>query len=119
MNKRCRSAIYTLCMLGLLVLAYPPLLTGQSPTSPNVIVRTIHGTITNASGEPLSGVTIRVKGTTLSTTSLENGQYQLAINNEQAILVFSFVGFTPTETVVGNRTIVDIQLVPVIKDLEG
>ncbi|WP_245704481.1 SusC/RagA family TonB-linked outer membrane protein [Daejeonella rubra] len=71
-------------------------------------LKTITGTVLEA-GQPLPGVTVRVKGTNRGATTLANGRYSIqAASNET--LVFAFLGMVTQETVVGNRTSVNITL---------
>ena len=71
-------------------------------------LKSITGTVLEA-GQPLPGVTVRVKGTNRGTTTLANGKYSIqAASNET--LVFAFLGMVTQETVVGNRTTVNITL---------
>jgi len=98
-------------VLGILLLVLPSVLFGQSQ-------RTVRGLVTNDKGEQLIGVNIRVKGTNTGTISGTNGQYQLTVPGNDAILVFSFVGFAETETPVGERNNIDIQLKPSARNLD-
>jgi TonB-linked SusC/RagA family outer membrane protein len=70
----------------------------------------IKGVITDENGEKLPGVSITVKGTTRGTTTDINGEYSLAIPDNKAVLVFSFVGYMPQEIVIGNKTILNVLL---------
>ena len=71
-------------------------------------LKAITGTVLEA-GQPLPGVTVRVKGTTRGTTTLANGRYSIQAGNNET-LVFAFLGMVTQETVVGNRTTVNITL---------
>jgi TonB-linked SusC/RagA family outer membrane protein len=73
--------------------------------------RLVQGRITDESGLPLPGVNVLVQGTTLGTVSDLEGRYGITLNGENDVLVFSFIGFTTQEVKVGNRSVVDIQLV--------
>lgn len=70
----------------------------------------IKGTVTDENGEKLPGVSVIVKGTTRGTTTDINGEYSLAVPDDKAILVFSFVGHIPQEIVIGNKTILNVLL---------
>jgi len=73
--------------------------------------RTVTGQVTNATdGTPLLGVTVVVKGTTTGTNTDVNGRYSIQVPNDQAILQFSFIGFTPKEVTVGSQTTVNVTL---------
>lgn len=72
--------------------------------------RRITGRVTEAgTGEPLAGVTIQIKGTSTGTVSGENGTYALTAPND-AVLIFSFLGYVTIEETVGQRSSIDINL---------
>lgn len=71
---------------------------------------TLTGKVTDKEGQPLPGVTILVKGTTLGTVTNADGNYSLANIPEDATLVFSFVGMRTQEIVVGNQTSVNVTM---------
>ena len=71
----------------------------------------IKGKVTDAqTGEALPGVSVLVKGTTTGTTTNNAGEFSTKVANNNAILVFSFVGYAATEVVVGNQTTINIAL---------
>lgn len=71
---------------------------------------TVTGSVTDESGEKLPGVNIAVKGTTLGSTTNSKGEYSLNVPNEQAVLVFSFVGYLTREVNVNGKTLVNVVL---------
>jgi TonB-linked SusC/RagA family outer membrane protein len=72
---------------------------------------TVTGTISDDSGELLSGVTVALKGTSIGVISDATGAYSITAPNSNAVLVFSYVGFTTQEITVGSRTVIDVTLV--------
>ncbi len=69
--------------------------------------------------EPLPGVNILVKGTQQGTVSDLDGNFQLELKDENnAVLVFSFVGYITQEVVPGGRTDLSVSLVADEKALE-
>lgn len=72
---------------------------------------TVRGRVTDESGSGLPGVNVVVKGTSQGTITDAEGRYTLNVNEQNAVLVFSFVGYVPQEIVVGGRTNIDISLV--------
>lgn len=79
---------------------------------------TVSGTITDGtSGDPLPGVTILVKGTTNGTTTDINGRYTLQ-TDANAILVFSFIGYSTQEIPVNGRSVVDVVMSVATEELE-
>jgi TonB-linked SusC/RagA family outer membrane protein len=77
----------------------------------------VSGAVTDEAGESLPGVSIMVKSTNNGTTSDTNGKYSLEVADGNAILVFSFVGFTTQTVEVANRTSINVSLVPDIAAL--
>ncbi|MDJ1494323.1 SusC/RagA family TonB-linked outer membrane protein [Cytophagaceae bacterium DM2B3-1] len=79
--------------------------------------RLITGKVTASDdGSSLPGVSVVVKGTTIGTTTDATGKYSISAE-PSATLVFSFIGFAIQEAPVGNRTSVDIKLLPDTKQL--
>lgn len=67
--------------------------------------QTITGTVSDLSGNPLSGVNIFEKGTTNGTVSTAEGQFSIRLlNSTTAVLVFSSVGFVTLEIRVSDNT---------------
>ncbi len=72
--------------------------------------KSISGKVTEASGEPLPGVTVLVKGTTQGTVTNTDGEYTLTNVASDATLVFSFVGMRSQEITVGSQSMVNVTL---------
>ena len=72
--------------------------------------KTVSGKVADQSGQPLPGVTVMVKGTTLGTITDADGKYSLLNIPEGATLVFSFVGMKSQEVAVSGRSTIDITL---------
>src|SRR3546814_155315 len=70
---------------------------------------TINGSVTDTMGAPLPGVAVVVKGTTLGTSTDEQGAFSLQAD-ENDVLVFSMVGFTTREVPVTMGEEMNIQL---------
>jgi TonB-linked SusC/RagA family outer membrane protein len=71
--------------------------------------RTITGTVIDASGNPLSGVTVTVRGTNTATQTKPDGSFSISAVQGNT-LVFTSVGFTLQEVQVGNSDNVSITL---------
>ena len=78
---------------------------------------TISGTVTNAQGEPLPGVTITVPGTTLGTITDLDGKYSLTIP-EGSSLLFSFIGFETQRIAIGSKSVIDVELLEDMASLD-
>ena len=73
--------------------------------------RTITGTVTSADdGQAFPGVNIIVKGSTIGTVSDVNGKFSLSVPSAVSVLVFSAIGYSTTEMVVGAQSTISIAL---------
>lgn len=77
----------------------------------------VSGKIIDEKGDPLPGANVLVKGTTLGTTTDASGSYVLSIPDPNAVLVFSFIGYTSKEVAVNNQTQINVNLDPDIVSL--
>ena len=68
--------------------------------------------VDDKTGETLVGVTVSVKGTAQGTITDVDGNYRLVSDalNPSAVIVFSYIGYTALEEVLGNRTRIDVRL---------
>jgi TonB-linked SusC/RagA family outer membrane protein len=82
--------------------------------------KTITGTVTSSiEGEgALPGVSVSVKGTTVGITTDINGKYALAVSQDAATLVFSYIGMKKQEVEIENRSVIDIILEPDVLGLD-
>ena len=59
----------------------------------NAQSRTVSGKVLSAEdGEPIIGATVLVKGTTTGTITGVNGDFSIAVTNQNKVLVVSFIG---------------------------
>lgn len=70
----------------------------------------VSGVVKDANGLPLPGVTIKVKGTNKGVLTGNNGSYRIEAVDEQAVLVFSFIGYVVQEVPVAGQTQVNVVL---------
>lgn len=74
-------------------------------------IESVSGTVTDAtSGEPLPGVNVIVRGTTIGSSTDADGQYNINVPTLQDTLVFSFIGFQTQEVAIQGRTTIDVVL---------
>ena len=67
--------------------------------------RSIKGTISDETGEPLIGVSVKIQGTTIGTITDLNGNYTLEVTGDKPILEFSYIGYkTITLSVAGTKS---------------
>ena len=73
--------------------------------------RTISGTVSDGNtNEPLVGVNIQAKGTSIGAVTDINGKYTLAISEEVTVIVFSYIGYLNKEENIGGRTEISVLL---------
>lgn len=77
----------------------------------------ISGTVTDENG-PLPGVSVVVKGTSIGTQTDMDGKYTIEAGDEDAVLVFSFMGYASQEIPVNGRTAIDVVLTQDLAELE-
>lgn len=70
---------------------------------------TITGTVKDANGEPIPGVTILLPGTTTGTTTDLDGKYSISVP-EGSNLVFSFIGFETQKIPINDKSVIDVVL---------
>ena len=75
-----------------------------------VAEQTVKGKVIDETGIGLPGVSVLIKGTQKGTTTDGNGNYSISFSEENAVLIFSFVGYESQEILVGNRTELNVNL---------
>ena len=59
--------------------------------------QTVSGRVTDDKGNPVEGISIKLKGTSTGTTTDKNGDYTIKVTGTNPVLVFSGVGFNDKE----------------------
>lgn len=78
----------------------------------------VEGEVTNEKGIALTGVTIRVKGTSIGTVTDVDGHFSLNVPDENDTLVLSYVGYEDKEVPVNGQTSIQITMTSSSKMLE-
>ncbi len=86
-------------------------------SSQNAVAIPIRGKVTDSKGAPLVGVTIREKGTQNATVSDIDGNYRLSVSDRNAVIEFTYVGYTSQEQKVGSETTINAQLAETASNL--
>ena len=118
-SSRCASlrqgAAYTL-LVGLLIGAGPAGAVGvgtlppHRPAAAKPFFLNISGTVRDAKGEAIPGVSVVLKGTTTGTTTDEKGVFRINLPTGNEVLVFSSIGFKKQEILVSGRTSLDVKM---------
>lgn len=79
----------------------------------------ISGVVTDmATGEPIIGADVIVKGTTTGTVTDENGQFNLLLSNSDVTLVISYMGYKAESVATAGQSFLNVKLVAVEKKLD-
>ncbi|MCF2505456.1 TonB-dependent receptor [Dyadobacter sp. CY107] len=78
----------------------------------------VTGKVTGPDGEALPGANVLIKSTTRGTSADQDGNFRLSVQDADAVLVFSLVGYAPKEVVVGTQQIINVTLAVDNKTLE-
>ncbi len=81
--------------------------------------RAVTGKVTDAAdGEGLPGVAVRIDNTSTGTVTDMDGNYRIEVPGEDAVLVFSFIGYTDQRETVGARSVIDVRLTEDVEQLQ-
>ena len=99
MNEFKKSFLLKFCVATCLLVVMGAFVAAQTPI-------TITGTVNDNQGETLPGVNVVVQGTTMGTVTSVDGTYSISVPNEQAVLEFSFLGYSTVLVPVGSNRII-------------
>jgi TonB-linked SusC/RagA family outer membrane protein len=79
----------------------------------------VSGAVTDSSTmEPLPGVYVLVEGTQQGVVTDASGKYSLSIPAENAVLVFTYIGYLTQRVPVAGKSVINVNLSPDVKSLE-
>src|SRR5829696_456776 len=73
--------------------------------------KTVTGRITDAGNQPVAGASVIVKGTTIGTTTNDQGRFTISVPNNRNTLTVSYVGFDAQDVAISGVTDVNVALV--------
>lgn len=71
---------------------------------------TVRGTVTDETGEPLIGASVKIEGSQLGAATDIDGNYSLSNVEPNATLIFSYIGYVDQKVKVAGRTKIDVTL---------
>lgn len=83
-----------------------------------VVAETLTGTVRDANGLSLPGVTVLLQGTTVGTVTDNNGNFTLEVPGPTGTLEFSFIGFATRQVPFSGSGVLDVILEEDIRGLE-
>jgi len=102
-----KKILRSLCLPALLLFHFSALAQQQ-----------VSGKVTDDTGEALPGVNVLIEGTSKGTVTDIDGNYSIALEAYENVLVFSFVGFVTQRIDVGTRSTVNVAMEEDIASLE-
>jgi TonB-linked SusC/RagA family outer membrane protein len=108
-NNYSRLKWVALIIVGGILLFLAKSATAANLRSPLLLQQEVSGKVIDHNGVPIPGVTIRLKGTSRGTLTNLDGEYSITAS-ENAILVFSFIGYKTHEEQINNQTVINVQL---------
>ncbi|MFP4366049.1 MAG: SusC/RagA family TonB-linked outer membrane protein [Bacteroidales bacterium] len=111
-EKLTNYRLFPLALKLILILIYINASAGPYPEllSNNEVSQdmTITGTVTDEAGESLPGVSVTVQGTTVGTVTDADGNYSITVPAMSEVLSFTYVGMTPQNIMIEDRTTIDV-----------
>ncbi|TLU99452.1 SusC/RagA family TonB-linked outer membrane protein [Dyadobacter luticola] len=77
----------------------------------------VKGSVKDAKGSGVPGTNISIKGTSQGTTTDLEGRFALNVPDENAVLIFSSIGYITQEVTVNGRSAIDLMLLDDVKQL--
>ena len=78
----------------------------------------ITGKVTDEAGMPMAGVSVRLAGTNIGTTTDFDGNYSITVPSSESVLVFSSIGFARKEIIVDGQTVINVTMQEAVSQLD-
>jgi len=96
----------------------PPVLTrAEEPVQPPAPIDITGTVVSDSTGQPLTGVSVKLKGTTTGTFTDAEGRFSLPVPASGGTLVFSSIGFEPKEMKVTSAGMIRVSLKVMVSKL--
>jgi TonB-linked SusC/RagA family outer membrane protein len=89
----------------------------SQPATVNMVAKEVSGTVKDAQGSVIPGANILVKGSTTGTSTDADGKYSMNLADDNAILIFSSIGYITQEIASNGKNIIDVTLIEDVKQL--
>lgn len=114
---RCNHPLSKFTNRAFVILAFAMFFTLTLMANPQPV--TITGKVTSSSdGQGLPGVAIQVRGTSVGEITNLQGNYSIEVPGNNAVLVFSYIGYETREVTVGTQRVIDLVLIESAQELE-
>jgi len=112
MITRKSKKILSMLVVGFLLCYSTSYAFAGNSTEPAVVqqaAKTVTGTVSDAKGEPMIGVSVSVEGATRGAVTDVNGYYSIQVQGDNQVLSFTFLGYK-TVTQVANRNQINVTM---------
>jgi hypothetical protein len=72
--------------------------------------RKVTGIVKDSHGESIIGASVSIPGTTIGGITDLDGKYSITVPDKEAVLNFSYIGYTAVEEKIENRSVIDVVL---------
>ena len=103
MTNKCKTMLNKITLLVVLLMVTSIQVFAQQ-------TRTVTGIVSDVEGQPLAAVNVVIKGTTQGVSTDNDGAFSLQVT-DNAILVFSYIGFLTQEIPTGTQRTINVTLV--------
>jgi len=83
-----------------------------------ILEKPIKGNVKDENGQALPGVTIQIQGTNQGTQTDANGNFAFSSLDDKEVLIISFVGYVSQKIPIGNKSLIEVALIPDNKSLD-
>lgn len=74
------------------------------------LMKVVRGKVTSQNGDPLSGVSVAAKHAKVGTTTDNNGEFVITLDDQVTTLVFTHVGYITSEIAIANQQSITVVL---------
>ncbi|UBM58622.1 TonB-dependent receptor [Marinilongibacter aquaticus] len=106
-----------LCILGMSFGASEAFANSRAEKQNKNTAIAVKGKVVDENGGGLPGVSVLEKGQNRGTTTDVEGNFAIDVNDAQAVLVFSFVGYETQEILVGSQSQLRVEMKPSFSNL--
>jgi TonB-linked SusC/RagA family outer membrane protein len=82
----------------------------KHPINAYVNIKSVTGKVSDSNGNTIPGTTVIIKGSKTGTITDADGKFTIEVPNDETVLIFSSIGFTSKEVIVGSQAVLDVVL---------
>lgn len=109
-NQKKTSTSHQLKKLIVIFLVFQSTIFHYMASAAPILFETVTGIVTDENMQPLEGVTVKVKGSSTTAITNNNGRFSIMLNNKENTLIFSYIGYKETEYHVNGESNIQIKL---------